>query len=217
MEKIKIIMADDHAMFRNSIAHLLASEYKDLLLIAQATDGLDLLNKLYTLPEQQLPDVCILDMDMPKMSGPQVLPILLDKYPKLKVLTLSVFANEHSVLYMIRHGAKGFINKGAGIEDLYAAIMTVAQGGFYHPEITESRIHRKASSEEVTELSEKEITFLQYCITELAYKEIAVKMQVSLRTVHGYRDKLFQKLNCQTRTGLAVFAMTSGTYLPKKY
>lgn len=216
MEKIKVVMADDHAMFRNSIARLLESEYDDIEIVAQATDGVHLLNTIYHLPEDCFPEVCILDMDMPKMSGPQVLPVLLERYPNLKVLTLSIFANEHSVLYMIRHGAKGFINKGSDIEDLYAAIVTVAQGGYYHPEVTESRIRRRASSEDVTELSEKEMQFLQYCITEKAYKEIAAEMHVSLRTVHGYRDKLFQKLDCQTRIGLAVFALTSGTYLPKK-
>lgn len=216
MENIKIVMVDDHAMFRNSIAHLLETEYRNIQIIAQATDGLDLLDKLYKMDEGTLPNVCILDMDMPRMSGPQVLPILLEKYPNIKVLTLSVFANEHSVLYMIRHGAKGFINKGSSIEELYSAIMTVAQGGYYHPEVTESRIHRKASSEDVIELSEKEITFLQLCITELPYKEIATMMNVSERTVHGYRDKLFEKLDCQSRTGLAVFALTSGIYLPKK-
>lgn len=216
MNEIKIIMADDHAMIRSGIAHLLTTRHPDIRVVAEASDGKELLAILYQLPDSDVPDVCILDMNMPHMSGPEALPELRRKYPHMAILTLSIYGNEHSILYMLRHGAHGFISKDARTEDLYDAIVTVSRGGYYHPDISDARIRRRISDEQNAELSDKEITFLQYCVTELAYKEIAVAMHVSLRTVHGYRDKLFQKLGCQSRTGLVVFTLNSGIYLPGK-
>ncbi len=119
---------------------------------------------------------------------------------------------------MLRNGANGYVLKDTDPEDLKVAITRVYKDGFYHSELVTGRmlnILHDPNGRINTELNEKELQFLGYCCTELTYKEIADKMYLSARTIDGYREALFKKLNITTRTGLAMYAIKAGVYTVK--
>lgn len=131
-----------------------------------------------------------------------------------------MYDNETAILRMLRNGASGYILKDSHPQDLQLAINAILNKGFYHSELISGKIlHAYAKPDEdagnmlkAHELSDKEIHFLQYACSELTYREIADNMGVSPRTVDGYRDALFNKLNIKTRVGLAVYAIKSGIF-----
>jgi DNA-binding NarL/FixJ family response regulator len=135
--------------------------------------------------------------------------------PEIKVLALSMYEKDTSIIRMIRNGVKGYILKAAEPSELKQALDAVIHKGFhYSPLVTGHLLHTVQKKDEkqqaVLQLTEREIQFLKYACTELTYKQIAEKMFVSPRTVDGYRDSLFEKLNLETRVGLVIFAIRNG-------
>jgi DNA-binding NarL/FixJ family response regulator len=135
------------------------------------------------------------------------------------VLTLSAFNHELSILKFLKNGADGYIVKGSNPDELQRAILHILAGGIYFPTELFTTIPTITAAEKIANvpaLSPKEYTFLSHCSTDLTYKEIASKMNQSLRTIEGYRDSLFKKLQVNSRTGLAVLSIESGiSYLYK--
>ena len=124
-----------------------------------------------------------------------------------------MYDTELNVIKMLRKGANGYVLKDADPEELRIAITRVHKDGFYHSEIVTGRmlniLHDPEGKMNI-EINDKELQFLGYCCTELTYKEIADKMFLSPRTIDGYRENLFKKLNITTRTGLAMYAIKAG-------
>jgi DNA-binding NarL/FixJ family response regulator len=207
---IKIALADDHAILRKGVAEIL-SKFENMSVIIEAGHGVELLSKMEAAPE--LPDVCILDINMPEMNGYDTAIEIKKRWPAIRMLALSMYDTELNVIKMLRNGANGYVLKDSDPEELRFAISEVHRHGFYHSELVTGRmLHILHDSENRmnAEMNDREKQFLEYCCTEFTYKEIADKMFLSPRTIDGYREALFKKLNVTTRTGVAVYAIKAG-------
>ncbi len=205
-----IVLVDDHVLLRNGLASLVKNLGHDVLF--EADNGVAFTQKLQP---TTLPDVVLMDINMPEMDGYATAQWLKINYPDIKVLALSMYDNENSIIRMLKCGAKGYILKDSEPAELKSAIDALISKGFYYSDLVSGKlIHaiNKIDDEGTTvntmnNLNERETDFLKYACTELTYKEIAEKMFVSPRTVDGYRDALFEKLHVKTRVGLVMYAI----------
>jgi DNA-binding NarL/FixJ family response regulator len=150
---------------------------------------------------------------MPVMNGFETAAWLKNNYPKPLVMALSMQDDELSLLNMIRNGAKGYMVKNSHPKELELALQTLIKTNVYFPAWATSKIMQTMTNQEgEVKLSDREREFLSYVCTELTYKEISDKMFCSPRTVEGYRDALFEKLNVHTRVGLAMVAIKLKIY-----
>lgn len=211
---IDIALADDHALMRDGLKTIIAS-MKEFNVMMDAANGKELLDKLEK--HQALPSVLMLDINMPVLNGYETMKIIREQYPDIKVLTVSMYESEFSIIQMFRLGAKGYLEKSCDAKELRLALLTVAKGEFYHSEdISKTVMHRFQNSSLPHYMTPRELEFLAYCCSELTYKEIADQMQISERTAHSYRDVLFEKLELKSRTGLAIYAINAGIINSRK-
>ncbi len=209
-EKIKIAIVDDHTLFRNGVAALM-DEFDELQIVFQVENGLKMEELLLSAPK--LPDVILMDINMPVMDGYEATAWLKEKYPKIKVLALSMFEDDEAVIKMIRCGACGYVLKEAKPKELLFAITTIHRTGVYVNEMVTGKLLRSVSkTSHKTEFSKKELEFLSLCCSEMTYKEIADQMMISPRTVDNYRESLFLKLNLKSRTGLVLYAIQNDIF-----
>ena len=207
--KITIALADDHTMFRKGLAHLINME-SDMEVVAEAGNGIELLENIAKL--KLPPDLCILDVNMPKMDGREAIIHLRKEYPTIRVLVLSMADHEHILIEMLRQGAGGYLLKEDDPAEMKQAIRSIYKHKYYHSDLVSGRMINwiQKDGEASGTLSDREREFLRLCVSELVYKEIAVQMGVSTRAVHSYRDQLFQKLDLKSRIGLALYALKVG-------
>ncbi|MDQ6845317.1 MAG: response regulator transcription factor [Bacteroidota bacterium] len=212
--KANVVLVDDHSLLRNGLASLIKS-FGEYNILFEADNGQDFIDKL---KPKTLPQVVLMDINMPEMDGYEACLWLKNNYPEIKVLALSMYDNENSVIRMFKAGAKGYILKDCDPAELRLALQAVITKGFYYSEmVTGKLIHTINTLDEedsqiknMIQLNEREINFLKLVCTEFTYKEIAEKMFLSPRTIDGYRDELFQKLNVKTRVGLVMYAIKNG-------
>lgn len=207
---IQIALADDHTILRKGVAEIL-SKFDDMEVTMQAANGKELIEKLSA--TSALPDICIVDINMPEMNGYETASEIRKHWPHVKILALSMYDTELNIIKMLRNGANGYVLKDSDPEDLHVAITRICKDGFYHSELVTGRMLNilfDPSGKMNTEINDRELTFLKFCSTELTYKEIADQMCLSPRTIDGYRENLFKKLNVTTRTGLAMYAIKAG-------
>jgi DNA-binding NarL/FixJ family response regulator len=212
--KANVVLVDDHSLLRNGLASLIKS-FGDYNILFEADNGQDFINKL---KPKTLPQVVLMDINMPEMDGYEACLWLKNNHPEIKVLALSMYDQENSVIRMFKAGAKGYILKDCDPSELKTALNAVVSKGFYYSEmVTGKLIHTINSLDEedsqvknMIQLNEREVHFLKLVCTEFTYKEIAEKMFLSPRTIDGYRDDLFQKLNAKTRVGLVMYAIKNG-------
>jgi two-component system invasion response regulator UvrY len=209
----KIALADDHILMRRSLANSIAT-MGDFEVVLEANNGQDLFDKLQP---ASLPDIIVVDIHMPIMDGFETAKLLRQRFPLVKVLALSMHESEQTVLRMLRCGARGYILKDIEPSEFRQALKAVAERGFYYSELVSARlIHNlnkmgdAADTDRLPIPNGREKEFLQLVCSELTYKEIADKMCLSPRTIDGYRDALFEKLNVHTRVGLALYAIRNG-------
>jgi len=208
MEKqIRLAIADDHSILRNGLTELINSCSKSIKVCLQADNGRQLINKLQA--TTILPDVCIIDINMPVLNGYETLTVLQNKWPGIKVLAMSMYDHEYAIIDMMRRGACGFMSKSGELNELFTAIEWVYEHGFYHNELVDNYTKRMLH---VPELKDKEIEFLHYCCSDMSYSEIAATMHVSKRTVEAYKEQLCKKLKLKSRPGLIAFAMQTGMF-----
>lgn len=208
-----IALADDHILIRNGIASLLKNTGHNVLF--EADNGKDLISKL---DPRQLPDIVLMDINMPEMDGCDATQWLRQHYPDVKVLALSMYNKENSIIRMLKCGAKGYILKDSRPPQLEAAINALMTEGFHYSELLNGKLIHAINQlgddgselNKLMQLNDKETDFLKLSCTELTYKEIADQLSVSPRTVDSYRDTLFEKLNIKTRVGLVMYAVKNG-------
>jgi DNA-binding NarL/FixJ family response regulator len=205
MNSIKIGLVDDHNLFRQALTRLLKDE-NDFDIILEACNGEDFINKL---DNNNLPEIVIMDVNMPVMDGFTAVTWLRNKHPNIKVLVLTGLDNDESILSMIRSGVKGYLLKNVDSYELLAAIRNIAQDRLYYPEFVTRVLVESISNDfnSFAKLNSREIEFLKLTATELTYKEIAERMCISSRTVDAYRDQLFEKLQIKSRVGLVLYAI----------
>jgi len=206
-----IALVDDHVLLRTGLANLLRD--LDFTILVEANNGDDFIEKL---KGQLLPEVVLLDVNMPQKDGFETALWLKKNHPDVKILALSMYDDEYAIIKMLQNGAKGYILKDSDPTELKRAINALLTKGFYYSElITGSLIHTISQKDEdnnpnVSGLNARELEFLKLGCSEMTYKEIADKMCVSPRTVDGYRDDLFDKLGVKSRVGLVLFAIKNG-------
>lgn len=211
--KYKVALVDDHVLLRRGLAALVDS-FDEFSVIFQADNGEQMQQQINS---DNLPDLVLLDINMPKMDGYTSANWLKQKYPLVKIMALSMYDNENAVIRMFKAGAKGYILKDCEPPELRAALLSIMERGYYYSElVTGKLIHSINKLEEdndmrnMTQLNDREIQFLKLVCTEMTYKEIAEQMFLSPRTIDGYRDALFEKLNIKTRVGLVMYAIKNG-------
>lgn len=209
-----LALADDHTVMRNGLATLLKG--LGYAVLFEADNGRDFIQKISI---DQLPQVALLDINMPGMDGYETARWLKENFPEVRVLALSMYDDEAAIIRMLKNGARGYILKDSNISDVKTAIDAVMTRGYYHSElVTGKLIHSinhldspdHSAIMELLKLNKREIDFLKFACTEMSYKEIADQMFLSTRTVEGYRDALFVKLGVHTRVGLVMFAVKNG-------
>jgi DNA-binding NarL/FixJ family response regulator len=218
---ITIALADDHQLVRKGI-RLLLENIKDFKVLIDAADGRELIDRIEALAKK--PDLVLVDVNMPVMSGQETVKYLRDQYPDLRIVALSVLDQLTVVREMIRLGANAYLFKDSSPETFHKVLLEVHNHGHYYDQrvIDSMMLHdsthatKSAYQKKLGELTARELTFLNHCCSELTYKEIADRMGISLRTVDGYRDSLFDKLHLKSRTGLVLFAVESGLFKPEK-
>ncbi len=214
MKTTFVALADDHSLIRNGLANLIDT-FDGFKVLFQAANGQEFIEAL---KPRSLPDIVLMDINMPKKDGYDTTKWLKEIHPEIKVLALSMYDNESAIIRMIKNGACGYILKDAEPSDLRRALNEIVQKGYYHSELVTNqlvKIIRQGGSDDDSKLSaeklnEREIEFLKLACTELTYKEIADKMFLSPRTIDGYRDALFEKLKAKTRVGLVLYAVKNG-------
>lgn len=207
---IKIALADDHTLFRKGVEELI-EDFDNMEVLYSVGNGNELIAKLSS---GVLPDICLLDINMPELNGFETAKKIKHQWPLIKILAVSVYDSEFNIIGMLRAGAGGYILKDAQPDALRKAIEGIYENDFYHSELVTGKIlHQIISQPQAVssaQLNEKEILFLKHCCTEMTYREIADIMNISHRTIDGYRDQLFEKLNIKSRTGLVMYALKTG-------
>jgi DNA-binding NarL/FixJ family response regulator len=200
-EPIKIVLVDDHRLFRSGIASLInnLTGYK---IIFEADNGEELIRRI---SPKFKPDIVLLDMNMPVMNGESTAHWLIHNYPGIRIIVLSMIDDPAKVLTMIKVGVKGYLLKSAEPSEFEEALQMVSQGELYYPEFVTRHLTKAFNQHDV--LNTRELDFLKLACTEFTYKEIADQMSISVRTVDGYRDQLFEKLGAKNRVGLVLYAI----------
>lgn len=207
----KIALADDHVLLRKGLAGLVTDLGYSVVL--ESDNGQELIEKIKT---GIVPDLVLMDINMPVMDGYETTKWLASNKLDIRVLALSMYDDESAILKMLRSGARGYILKDSEPGELRSALEAVLNKGYYYSElVTGKLIHSIHQSEDDTDnklqkLNDRELEFLKLACSELTYKEIAAQMHLSPRTIDGYRDSLFEKLEIKTRTGLAIYAIKNG-------
>ena len=213
---IKLIIADDHEIFRDGLKLMLARQ-DEIELIGEADNGKDLLE----LVEKQHPDVVLTDIKMPIMDGIEATRILSEKYPDLGIIGLSMFNEDNLIIDMLEAGAKGYLLKNADKKEVLEAIKTVYQQDNYYCRQTSSKLAQMIAKSKFnpfaqknrTEFSDREKEIIALICQEFTNKEIGEKLFLSSRTVEGYRMKILEKMNVKNTVGIVVYAMKHGLYI----
>lgn len=206
-------MVDDHTLFRKGLINLIEMIRNDCEIVFEADNGADLQRKL---TKENEPDIILMDINMPLMNGFVSAQWLGEKFPLIKILVVSMIENEESVVRMLKLGVKGYLSKDVEPKALGEALEAIMNKGFYYTDFISGKLVHSLQNENHTEvkgwetirsLNNREQEFLKLACSELTYNEIAARMFLSPKTIDGYRNSLFEKLNVKSRVGLVIYAI----------
>lgn len=204
-EKIKIIIVDDHELFRDGVK-IVVSQLEGFEILAEASDGKEFLDILNVL----VPDIVIMDISMPRLNGCQATKLALEKYPDLKIIALSMYGEEEYYFKMIEAGAKAFILKKSGKHEVETAIMEVAKGNNYFSQDLLKKMVLKINNKEIDNrihLTDREKEVLDLICNGLTNKEMGEKLFLSPKTIDRHRTSLLSKTNTKNTAQLVMFAI----------
>ena len=216
MDTIKVLVVDDHALFRRGIAAVLANQ-ENLEIVGEATDGLEAIEKA----EETAPDVILMDLNMPRCSGLEATQALQTKMPQVNILVLTVSDNEADLFAAMRFGATGYILKNTEPEELVQAIFHVVQGGAIISPLMasklltefkglETRAEMESAQEAIANLSPREVEVLQLVSQGATNKEIADSLFISENTAKTHLRNIMEKLHLANRSQAAAYAVKKG-------
>ncbi len=213
MSKIRVVVADDHTLFREGLRQLLEME-KDIEVVAEADDGVSAVSKV----RETKPDVVLMDISMPIVSGVSAIEQIAADMPDVGVIALTMYRQDQYVFDAMRAGARGYLLKDAKPADLILAIRMVARGAsMIDPRMTTTVIKefRRLSSHPGTEqgvsgLSAKEKEILKLLAMGLSNREIGQRLCLAEKTVKNYLSTIFQKLDLTDRVQAAIYALRHG-------
>ncbi|MEO6722092.1 MAG: response regulator transcription factor, partial [Ferruginibacter sp.] len=201
----------DHKIFSDSLAGLI-NDFEGFTVCWTAQDGIQAIEQLKE--DGAMPDIVLLDIVMPGMSGTEVAKWIYENKQTIKVLALTMEEDDNSVIQMLQYGVKGYLLKNIGAEELQNALEQVVKFGYYYTPIITENIHKhvtkKLPDSNAPELTERENELLQYVCSEMGYSAIAKKMFLSESTVDTYRARLFEKFGVKNRIGLMLKAAAMG-------
>jgi len=213
MNEIVIALVDDQQLFRSGLASLIRS-VPGFTLLSEAENGRHFIEQLQA--GSQVPDIALIDMEMPEMNGVELNALLQKDYPSIKVLVLSTYNQERFIGKMIEAGACGYLTKNCEIDELVNAINSTYKNGFYFNQETLAAMRKTAKykpteikniSNIAIELTTREKEILVLLCAELTNAEIGERLFISPRTVEGHRNNLLTKTGCRNTAGLVVFAI----------
>jgi two-component system, NarL family, invasion response regulator UvrY len=216
---VKIAIVDDHNLFRKGLIKLinLGDKSNKYTILFEAENGIVLKEKLH---QKELPDIILMDVDMPQMDGYETVTWLQRSYPEINILVISMFETEKHILRMLKLKVKGYLSKDIKVEDMHNALEDIMNKGFYYTDkvatIIANALNDNSKDEETTnnallvDLKENEREFIKLACTELTYAQIAEKMHLSVKTIEGYREALFLRFSLKNRVSLAMFAVRNG-------
>ncbi|NTE05149.1 response regulator transcription factor [Agrobacterium tumefaciens] len=220
---VKIALVDDHNLFRKGLITLIGlADKHNYLVVLEAESGKDMIRKL---DKKALPDILILDMDMPDMDGFETMLWLKNNLPNISVLVVSMVESEDAIARMMRLGVKGYLSKDIEVDDIHQALQAIYNKGYYYTDfLTGKLIESLQSDSEMTggDISEKngimnminenELKFIKFACSDLTYDQIAEKMFLSPKTIDSYRGALFTRFAIKNRPGLILFAIKNGLF-----
>jgi two-component system, NarL family, invasion response regulator UvrY len=206
---IRVAYADDHKVVRKGIISFI-NKLGGILVDIEADNGRDLIKQIGEAVE--IPDICMLDINMPEMNGFDTIVELRKKWPDIKVLVLTAFDIEIYIIRMIMYGANGYLLKSCDPDEIKNAIFSIYNNGMYYSDVITRHFFNAVRDKEIKlpNLTGREIQVLNLCCGDLSYGQIAEKIGTTTRSVEGYRDSLFKKLNTNSRVSLAMFAVQFG-------
>ena len=212
---IRIVLADDHEIFRDGFRVMLKKQ-PGVELIGEAPDG----EELIKLVEELQPDVVVTDIKMPKMDGIQATKILTKRFNDIGVISLSMFDEENLIIDMLEAGAKGYLLKNAHKDEIIAAIEAVFQDQTYYCNHTSRKLTRMIAESSFNpnrrpvhpDFSERELKVIRFICQEFSNKEIALQLNLSVRTIEGYREKIQDKISARNTAGIVVYAIRNRIY-----
>lgn len=209
-EKIKVLVVDDHPVVRKGLHTCLAKQDR-LKIVGEASNGDEAIAKARALS----PDIVLMDIDLPGMSGLAVTELLRKQSPALKVLVLSVHSNKDYIFRIIQAGAHGYVSKESSPDELLRAIDSVCDGEpFFSPEIARAALNQLVTGggkkEPFTQLTDREREVLALIAEGRSNKEVASVLGIGVRTIETHRERIMRKLGIHTIAGLTRFAIQNG-------
>lgn len=213
MAKIRVLLADDHAIVREGVKMILIKE-PDIEVVGEASDGQEALD----LVDRLKPGVVVMDISMPGMSGIEATQHVRERYPGVNVLALTMHEDESYVFKLLRAGASGYVLKRAAAQDLVQAVRAAAKGeAFLYPSVARKvvedylkRVETGEDRERYDGLTEREKEILTVIAQGLSNQQIAQKLYISIKTVQTHRAHILEKLGLHDRTELVRYAIRKG-------
>ncbi|GAC1370033.1 MAG: response regulator transcription factor [Ktedonobacteraceae bacterium] len=211
--RIRVLIVDDHTLIREGLNQLFALE-EDLQVVGEAADGFAALEQI----AQKRPDVVLMDINLPVMDGIATTRQIVDRFPQVAVVMLTMHRQHLQIVEAMRSGARGYLLKSASAREVAQAMRTVYAGGVaVMPSLTGALVNEVRrqpnmvnGESQIAQLSEKEIELIRYLATGRSNKEIAEQLAYSEKTVKNYLSIIFQKLHLRDRTQVAIFALRHG-------
>ena len=214
MIKYSVVIVDDHTLLSQAIAAMV-NTFSKFKVLYTCKNGQELIDK-FSSSAKFIPDVVLMDINMPIMNGIETTEWVTKNHQEVNVMALSVEDEEATILKMLKVGAIGYLLKDTEKAVLESALVEIVENGFYHTKSVTNILMKSLSGngkEEIL-LNDRQVTFMKHACSELTYKEIADRMCLSPKTIDGYRDVLFTKLNVKNRVGLVMYAIKNKIYTP---
>lgn len=212
---IKVMIVDDHHIFRDGLKVIISKHLQEsnIIIVAEASNG----EEAIALVEMYVPDIILMDVQMPVMNGIHATKIIKRKYKHTNIIALSTFNESYPVLSMLDAGAKGFLLKNTSVDELMTAITTVFNGGSYFTPETSIHLVKRIESERYHKkndslLSEREVEIMRMVCEGYCNKEIAGKTGLTKRTIDSYRNKIMEKIDAKNVMDLFSYALQHGIY-----
>jgi len=212
-EPIRVIIADDHPIFRDGFKLLLRNQ-GEAILIGEAEDG----SSLIKLAKETSPDIIITDIVMPGVDGVAATKEISKVLPEAGIIALSMFNDDNLIVDMLEAGARGYLLKNTTKEELLEAIKAVHSGGTFYCAATSTKLTRLIAQSKFDphkqlpkpKFTPRELDVIRLLCQEFSNKEIAAQLDISIRTVESYKENIQHKLNVRNMVGIAVYAVRNG-------